>query len=108
MPGLRIYKNGFHSNIGANQPIMSGTINIGCTRGRGSTKRTINFSNGVSNGTFSIPNGTYTITSNAQYNTIITFKSNSSITFYRNYNVNYIKMLNLIPKYILCIRSRDA
>jgi hypothetical protein len=43
MPGLRLYKKGFYSNIGANQPILGGTINIGCTRGRGSTTRMLNY-----------------------------------------------------------------
>jgi len=43
MPGLRLYKKGFYSNIGANQPILGGTINIGCTRGRGSTTRMFNY-----------------------------------------------------------------
>jgi len=51
-----------------------------------------NFSNPVSYQLigYAINNGTYTITSNAQYNTIITFTANSSITFYQNYTVNYI------------------
>jgi len=51
-----------------------------------------NFSNPVSYQLigYTINNGTYTITSNAQYNTIITFTANSSITFYQNYTVNYI------------------
>jgi len=37
-----------------------------------------------------IVNGSYTITSNAQYNTIISFTANSRITFYQNYTVDYI------------------
>jgi hypothetical protein len=51
-----------------------------------------NFSNPISYQLFgyTINNGTYTITSNAQYNTIIMFTSNSSITFLQNYTVNYI------------------
>ena len=51
-----------------------------------------NYSNSIPyqiNG-YIINNGIYTITSNAQYNTIITFTANSSITFYQNYIVNYI------------------
>lgn len=39
---------------------------------------------------YAINTGTYSITSNSQYNTIITFTANSDITFYRNYAVNYI------------------
>jgi hypothetical protein len=39
MPGLRMYKSSYYSNIGANEPIRAGTINIGCLRGRGSTTR---------------------------------------------------------------------
>jgi hypothetical protein len=39
MPGLRMYKSSYYSNIGANEPIGAGTINIGCLRGRGSTTR---------------------------------------------------------------------
>jgi len=39
---------------------------------------------------YAINSGTYSITSNSQYNTIITFTANSSITFYRNYAINYI------------------
>ena len=39
---------------------------------------------------YAINSGTYSITSNSQHNTIITFTANSSITFYRNYAINYI------------------
>jgi hypothetical protein len=38
-----MYKKSFYSNIGANQPILEGTINLGCTRGRGSTTRMFNY-----------------------------------------------------------------
>jgi hypothetical protein len=37
-----------------------------------------------------INNGTYTIISNQQYNTIIIFNANNAITFNRNFTVNYI------------------
>jgi len=38
-----MYKSSYYSNIGANQPIRAGTINIGCLRGRGSTTRMLNW-----------------------------------------------------------------
>lgn len=43
MPGLQMFKKSFYSNIGANQPILAGTINLGCSRGRGSSTRMYNF-----------------------------------------------------------------
>ena len=43
MPGLRLYQTSFYSNIGANQPIREGTINLGCTRGTGSSTRMYNY-----------------------------------------------------------------
>ena len=51
-----------------------------------------NFSNPLAYQVFgyTISNGAYTITSNAQYNTIITFSANTSITFYQKYTINYI------------------
>jgi len=45
MPGLRLFKRGFYSHIGANQPIEAGTVNIGCTKGRGSSTRILNYCN---------------------------------------------------------------
>ena len=38
-----MFKRSFYSNIGANQPIVAGTINLGCTRGRGSSTRMFSF-----------------------------------------------------------------
>ena len=35
MPGLQLFKKGFYSHIGATQPIVAGTINLGSTKGRG-------------------------------------------------------------------------
>ena len=43
MPGLKSFKKSFYSNIGANQPIVAGTINLGNTRGRGSSTRMFNY-----------------------------------------------------------------
>lgn len=43
MPGLRLYQTSYYSNIGANQPIINGTINLGCTRGAGSSTRMYNY-----------------------------------------------------------------
>ena len=42
MPGLQMFKKGFYSHIGANQPIVSATINLGSTKGRGSSTRVFN------------------------------------------------------------------
>jgi hypothetical protein len=41
MPGLQMFKKGFYSHIGANRPIAAATINLGCTKGRGSITRTL-------------------------------------------------------------------
>lgn len=38
-----MFKKSFYSNIGANQPIVAGTINLGCTRGRGSSTRMFSY-----------------------------------------------------------------
>jgi len=43
MPGLQLFKKGFYSHIGANQPIVGGTINLGATKGRGSSTRMFNW-----------------------------------------------------------------
>ena len=43
MPGLQMYKKGFYSHIGANQPIAAATINLGSTKGRGSSTRMFNY-----------------------------------------------------------------
>ena len=43
MPGLKMFKKSFYSNIGANQTIVSGTINLGSSRGRVSSTRIYNF-----------------------------------------------------------------
>jgi hypothetical protein len=43
MPGLKMFKRSFYSNIGANQHIVAGTINLGCTRGRGSSTRMFSY-----------------------------------------------------------------
>jgi hypothetical protein len=43
MPGLQMYKKGFYSNIGANEPIAAATINLGSTKGRGSSTRMFNY-----------------------------------------------------------------
>jgi hypothetical protein len=48
MPGLRLFKNSFYSNIGANEPISNGTLKIGSLRGRGSTTRMFNYCNKTS------------------------------------------------------------
>ncbi len=45
MPGLQMFKKGFYSHIGANQPIVAGTINLGNTKGRGSSTRMFNYCN---------------------------------------------------------------
>ena len=45
MPGLQLFKKSFYQNIGANQPIVAGTINLGCTKGRGSSTRMFNYCN---------------------------------------------------------------
>jgi hypothetical protein len=45
MPGLQLFKKSFYQNIGANQPIVAGTINLGCTKGRGSSTRIFNYCN---------------------------------------------------------------
>ena len=45
MPGLQLFKKGFYSHIGANQPIVTGTINLGSTKGRGSSTRMFNYCN---------------------------------------------------------------
>ena len=42
MPGLQMFKKGFYSHIGANQPIVAATINLGSTKGRGSSTRIFN------------------------------------------------------------------
>jgi len=43
MPGLQMFKKGFYSHIGANHPIVAGTINLGNTKGRGSSTRMFNY-----------------------------------------------------------------
>jgi hypothetical protein len=43
MPGLRMFKKEFYSHIGANEPIVAGTINLGNTKGRGSSTRMFNY-----------------------------------------------------------------
>jgi hypothetical protein len=45
MPGLQLFKKGFYSHIGATQPIVAGTINLGATKGRGSSTRMFNYCN---------------------------------------------------------------
>ena len=45
MPGLQMFKKGFYSHIGATQPIVAGTINLGATKGRGSSTRMFNYCN---------------------------------------------------------------
>ncbi len=45
MPGLQLFKKGFYSHIGANQPIVAATINLGSTKGRGSSTRIFNYCN---------------------------------------------------------------
>jgi hypothetical protein len=43
MPGLRIFKTSYYSHIGANSPIVTGTIKLGSTKGRGSSTRMYNW-----------------------------------------------------------------
>jgi hypothetical protein len=43
MPGMRLFKNGYHVSIGANNPIIAATINLGSTRGVGSATRIASF-----------------------------------------------------------------
>jgi hypothetical protein len=38
-----MFKKGFYSHIGANQPIVAGTVNLGNTKGRGSSTRMFNY-----------------------------------------------------------------
>lgn len=45
MPGLQMFKKGFYSHIGANRAIAGGTINLGNTKGRGSSTRMFNYCN---------------------------------------------------------------
>ena len=45
MPGLQLFKKSFYQNIDANQPIVAGTINLGCTKGKGSSTRMFNYCN---------------------------------------------------------------
>jgi hypothetical protein len=40
-----MFKKGFYSHIGANQPIVAATINLGSTKGRGSSTRMFNYCN---------------------------------------------------------------
>jgi hypothetical protein len=42
MPGLQMFKKGFYSHIGANKPIVAKTINLGSSKGRGSSTRIFN------------------------------------------------------------------
>ena len=37
-----MFKKGFYSHIGANRPIVAGTVNLGSTKGRGSSTRVFN------------------------------------------------------------------
>ena len=39
MPGLRLFKTGSYANTFANEPVGNGTINLGSTRGKGSSTR---------------------------------------------------------------------
>ena len=39
MPGLRLFKTGSYANTFANEPVVTGTIKLGCTRGKGSSTR---------------------------------------------------------------------
>jgi len=43
MPGLRLFKTSFYSNIGANEPIPLETIKLGSTKGIGSSTRIFNW-----------------------------------------------------------------
>ena len=38
-----MFNRGFYSHIGANQPIVAATINLGSTKGRGSSTRMFNY-----------------------------------------------------------------
>jgi len=40
-----MFKKSFYSNLGANEPIVAGTINLGSTKGRGSSTRMFNYCN---------------------------------------------------------------
>ena len=40
-----MFKKSFYSHIGANQPIVSGTVKLGSTKGRGSSTRMFNYCN---------------------------------------------------------------
>jgi len=37
-----MFKKGFYAHIGANHPIVAGTVNLGSTKGRGSSTRIFN------------------------------------------------------------------
>ena len=43
MPGLQMFKKSFYSHVGANEPIVAGTIKLGSTKGRGSSTRIFNY-----------------------------------------------------------------
>ena len=58
MPGLQMFKKGFYSHIGATQPIVAGTINLGSTKGRGSSTRIFNNCNKSHNRVIIVYNST--------------------------------------------------
>ena len=108
MPGFNL---GFNQrNFNGSRPTSTAAVNMGAMRGKGSTSRMLNYCKTHSTNPSGCINqfvniapaepqlpppsytatGTYTVSSNSQYNNIITFTGDGTFQISRPYSVSYI------------------
>lgn len=110
MPGSHLFNLGlFQKNFGGNHRIAGVSINLGSTKGRGSSTRMFNYCNQHSENPSECINqfinvappvetpipsysvtGTYTISSNANFNTIITFTGDGIFSINVPFLISYV------------------
>jgi hypothetical protein len=96
MPGLKLYNHGFYQNIAGNSKVVSGTVFLGSTKGRGSSTRI--FNNCTNNST----NPSLCIN---QFINISNQNNNQNSDQNSDQNNNQPNVCNLLPKntpYQLC------
>ena len=78
-----MFQTSFYSNIGANQPIRDGTINLGCTRGNGSATRMYNYCRERTNNPSQCIYDFISIAPNCQLNNWINIFNDNNLYFER-------------------------
>ena len=101
MPGLRLFKTGSYANTFANEPVGNGTINLGSTRGKGSSTRMFSWCHQHSPEPSECINQFINVNSNSNSNS-----SSTPISLYQDLNIDSI-LINDTPRYYVVLNKNN-